>query len=741
MQNSLSNLIRTIIILFGCLGLSLNAHAASRSDTRTNQHGLALVDGAGAPLQYTKEEMAKSPLLQPQALATNTQNIFPQAVTSDWAYAAFGSGIGLSNIVTDDSLGVTEIYLGGSTSIFGANDYFHILRYQASDASYQQTFVSPDYPTGIKRIGVANVTGSAGKEIVVGLENGQVYMYDQSTRALVGRFGVEGASLSGMYLADLDGDTVSEIIITSSSRLYVYDGGILQWELVGVGGGDVIAGQMDADPALEIATTDGNVVDAQTQTVQWNWPGGFGISLEVADIDSDGMQELIAAEDWDFVWAYDVNTGFPKWSLPIFDIGAIKVTDVDADGVFELLVGEGQWGDILAYDTTTLALEWSANNPEHGVTDIAVADADQDGALEFMWGAGATSTGEDYLYINDVATQTNEWRSTHLDGPFIGPVYGDLDGDGIKEMVVASWESDSGYSSGRILVFDGTNLSLRAMSAPIVGDLAWEGTHDLKLRDVDGDGQQEILVAADRLYDGVIEIYDFSATNQFTLSWSNATQPDGAPFYTVDAADVDGDGQMEIIGGGGRSHTGALGVFFYVYDWTTAAEEWHSFQIGDYWDSITGLSVEDIDSDGIREIAGLSSGTGDVYIFEGQSKAVEAILPGSYQSLSPIALGTGDALVLSDGNLVSVIQDQGPGNTEIFSQNFGLDPISGVSAGPNNWVFVGAAGRLGVYTTTGTELFLSESYGSVFGNSAIIMPNLGTLITSGSYSVNSFVQN
>lgn len=212
------------------------------------------------------------------------------------------------------------------------------------------------------------------------------------------------------------------------------------------------------------------------------------------------------------------------------------------------------------------------------------------------------------------------------------------------------------------------------MSDPFVGNLAWTGTRDLKLRDIDNDGRQGILVAADRLYDGVIEIYDFSATNQFTLAWSNNIQPSGAPFHTMDAADVDGDGQMEIVGGGGREHTGALGVFFYVYDWASGAEQWHSFQIGDYWDIIRGLSIEDIDNDGIGEIAGLSNLTGDVYIFDRQSKNVEAILNGNYQTLTPVAIGASQALALSTGSQVSVIRDQGPATVKSLTKTLASTP-------------------------------------------------------------------
>jgi hypothetical protein len=202
------------------------------------------------------------------------------------------------------------------------------------------------------------------------------------------------------------------------------------------------------------------------------------------------------------------------------------VADVDNDGVPEVIIGDGQWGTVHVRDLNTQASKWEANNPEHGVTNIAVGDVDDDGVVELLWGAGWTSTGADYLYVaNTTGGHDIKWQSIDLQGPFLGPAIGDLDGDGQPELVICSLYSNSSYDSGRILVFELATLALRGISDPVVDDVAWTGVHDLKLRDVQGNGRMQIIIGADYLYDGAIEIYRFDSNNTFTRVWTNSTRP------------------------------------------------------------------------------------------------------------------------------------------------------------------------------------------------------------------------
>jgi hypothetical protein len=358
-------------------------------------------------------------------------------------------------------------------------------------------------------------------------------------------------------LTDLDGDGLAEIIVTTVNDLFVFNNaGTLLWQVAGAGGYDVVAGQMDKDAALEIAATNGKVVDTATHAVQWTYANGFGAKVRLAPFPGQTYQQLIVAEAWNYVYSYDVVHKLPRWSISTpQDIGALRIADVTNDGTPEVIIGDGQWGAVHVHDLVTQAELWSVSNPSHGVTDIAVGDVDNDGVADLLWGAGYTDTGADYLYIAATeATHAIKWQSVDLEGPFLGPAIGDLDGDGRNELVICSNYSDATYNSGRILVFDLATLTLRGMSAPVVNNFAWTGVHDLKLRDLEGDGRMEIVIGADYLYDGAIEIYNFDSSNTFTLKWTNTTRPAGSPFNKVEVADLDGNGTPEIIAGTKRAN-------------------------------------------------------------------------------------------------------------------------------------------------------------------------------------------
>jgi hypothetical protein len=673
-----SNIGIAAILLTSALGLG---HAAGLKRLPVNQYGAPVLDAQGCRIIYDRKSLERMARANRDALHVRSRSARPPTagVTATprprptpaprptprpppigsrpfWQYAVFGADIGGSNII----IGPTPPGGARPEIIFDSYSYsafWQSIRYNPVTGNYDQIFVSPFYTTdpysyvAIRGFQLGKVTNASDRQIVVMLDDGRVYLYDFATKAELSHFdsgAAGGYGLTALALSDLNGDGLAELILTNEADLFVFNAdGQLLWQIAGAGGHNVVAGQMDNDPAIEIATTSGKVVDTGTHTIQWTYNGGFGSHLKLAPFPGENYQQLIVAEGWQYVYSYDVARQLPRWSIQTpQDIGAIDVADVDHDGIPEVIIGDGQWGNVHVHDLITQALKWQVNNPEHGVTNIAVGDVDNDGVADLLWGAGATSSGPDYLYVaNTFGAHDIKWQNFDLEGPFLGPLIGDLDGDGQPELVICSRYSESGYGSGRILVFDLNTLTFRAISDPLVDNGAWTGVHDLKLRDVEGNGRMEIVIGADSYYDGAIEIYRFDSNSTFTRTWANSTRPIGSPFSFVDVADLDNNGMLKIIGGNGVAHSGSPGVFVYVYDYPSGVQSWQSVNLGNS-SNVAGLIVEDLNSDGSKEIAALTD-SGDLYTWNGPKRQLRNLRQGTNGTLlsnraSPAGLVLGD---------------------------------------------------------------------------------------------------
>lgn len=723
-----------IAFAVGLLCLAGTALGADREKPPVNAFGASVRDAQGKPINYTREELA--PLqgrVEPATpSADNPANVGPQGFApagagsqAFWQYSIFGSGIGASNIVTIPAPAGSprEIIVGGnSTNNFGPDNFWQVLRRNPTTGNYDQLFVSPVYSAAIKRIALGNVLADSQAEIVVLAGDGRIYFYDLITRAELGHITTSRTDLQGLNLTDLNGDGLAEILATSAGELLVFGNtGSLLWQVTGAGGSDIVAGQMDNDPALEIATTQGAVVDCATHTIQWTRSGGLGAHLRLAPLPGAAYQQLIAASAWYDIYSYDVATQLPRWSISMeLDIGAIEVADVDNDGTPELLAGDGQWGEIHVYNLLTQAQKWQTTNPEHGVTNIAVDDVDGDGVVDLLWGAGWSSTGADYLYVaNTGGTHNIKWQSVDLQGPFLGPLIGDLDGDGNAELVICSNSSSSGYNGPRIAVFDLATLALRAISSPSL--IGYGGANDMEIRDLEGDGRAEIIIAGSYSYDGLIDVLSFSSSNVFNVKWANPTRPSGSPFTFVEIADLDGNGTSEIIAGNNIATSGSEGVYVYIYDYPSTGAPWRSIKLASSSALMKGLVVTDVDGNGSKDIAALVS-TGDLYTFDGPTR-----------QLKNLKQQTGGTIIASRGSSPGLIVGDisGVGHfwkfdmssyIEEFARQLGSAALDGLTATPDGKLWIGAAGRL--------KLRLAPDFRGVWWQSPVLGTGFGRFTTT-----------
>ncbi len=730
-------LIKAVCAGIGLATLTPIAAAQVPRDIPCNIHGAPVRTASGEPITYGRDAIAQQAQRVPPAASTPRALLGNAAGgTARWNHFAFGTGLGVGNIVVSRAGAFTEMILFGGGVSFSGGPFWMIVRHDPTTQSYQQVFVSPITASsdGLRRIRAADMLPSTGPEIVVAFDSGKIELWSQLTRTKLGEFQTSISKLTGLCLVDIDGDQDEDVLVCSASAVAAYDvTGTELWKTTAAGGNEVVAAQMDNDPALEVATTDGTVIDAATQQVEWSWANGFGFDLEAADIDNDGKAELLAAESWNDVWAFDVDTKLPKWSIPIFNTGAIYVGDVDNDNVVELIVGEAQWGSQICYDTTTRTVEWSVRNPEHGTTANAYGDVDGDNQVEVIWGAGFSSSGSDHLFVADIATQTIEWQNIHLDSPFHGPLMGDVTGDAIPEIVAASHQSDSGYSGGRILVFDSISLSRLAVSQRVGSSARVES---IALVNVDQDSANEIVIGSSDPYDGTIRIFDFNGST-FTTLWTTPSSPrNRGPYRGVHVVDLDGDNRLEVIGGS-TNHV-------FSFDYGTTTLDWQTpFSLSS---DVMDIVIGDSDGDSALELHALTR-NGDVYVFDGKTGQPEAILnKAKFTSIRITKTGKPLVMLGDDQGRLWLAPHDGQKYDVVGGAPIALAAVDGFTFFESiPMLTVGASDVMTVWLPPGFPVWNTASYAPIntsgsrgFGSHTIIAPAPALGITAGWYGLSGF---
>ncbi|HXE96939.1 MAG TPA: FG-GAP-like repeat-containing protein, partial [Dongiaceae bacterium] len=246
----------------------------------------------------------------------------PGFVAQQWQYGIYGSSIGQAGLLTTDldGDGTPEIIASASVGGFGNSAVWYVVR-KTANGGYEQVWRSPMYGITIVRILLADMNGDGKDDVVVGLEDGTIRIYDGPTLKEISSLKTV-ASLKDLAVADLDGDGTKEIVTSNGTGISVYNAqtGEVKWSVNSGGGASIAVGNVDSDAAPEIVTTTyggkGYVLNGLTGAVKWSYINSFGSIVRLADLDGDGKQEIIGASSWGKITISDAALQSPVWEIP-----------------------------------------------------------------------------------------------------------------------------------------------------------------------------------------------------------------------------------------------------------------------------------------------------------------------------------------------------------------------------------------------------------------------------------------
>ncbi len=343
----------------------------------------------------------------------------------------------------------------------------------------------------------------------------------------------------------------------------------------------------------------------------------------LTDIDGDGFLDMLAASSTNYTEGLFWYK-YPSWTKYNITPGSfstsMKTGDIDGDGDMDAIIAKGDY-----YGYT---LWWYENPrptgdprvgpwPEHfigdaNVHDVAVGDFNKDGKLDVLVRVSVTTV----LFVQN---NSGGWiKSTISSRPYEGTSVGDIDSDGDLDVVINGYWLENPLPSG--------NPSSGLWTERLVVS-GWTEKAEVNIGDINGDDKPDILLAPSE-----------SADNR--LSWFEAANPKTGPwtehiidntvsyFHTLISADMNGDGQMDVVtaemhqsndpdevsvylnGGNGMSwsqhilsttgsHNGQVGDIDRDGDLDIAGANWSdaapNSAIVEMWENLTGSPVQSLD--------------------------------------------------------------------------------------------------------------------------------------------------
>jgi hypothetical protein len=373
---------------------------------------------------------------------------------------------------------------------------------------------------------------------------------------------------------------------------------------------------------------------------------GMAVS-SAGDVDGDGLDDFLVGAYQSDPGGHDSGKAYLFLGSSLGSSGTIDLADADYS-----FLGEG-----------------SADYAGYSVSDAG--DVDGDGLADFMVGAPGNDdtrpyAGKAYLFLGASLGSSATIDLSAADYIFEGEEsedkagvsvagVGDVDGDGLDDVLVGALGNDEGGSrAGKVYLIFGASLGISSTidladaDYSFVGEASEDivGASLMRAGDVDGDGLDDLLIGAygsDEGHGKAYLIFGVSLGSDTTILLADADysflgeySSDYAGYAVSGAGDVDGDGLADIVvgaklndeGGGGAGKAYLFPGSSLGSDTTIDLADAPYTFIGEAGDqaAFRVLSPGDVDGDGLSDLMftapGSESFTGKAYLVLGSSVGV-----------------------------------------------------------------------------------------------------------------------